>query len=136
MTLHRSDRIAGGLLIVTALVGIAFWDALPAEMAIHFGPGGTPDSYVPKPVGVVLAPMIGVGAIAVARTAIRADPTADPRVGAGAIYFVGGVVSYVHALVLAYNLGHRFSMTAALVPVFLAAAVLVAWAVYRDRIAS
>lgn len=136
MTLHRSDRIAGGLLIVAALVGIAFWDALPAEMAIHFGPGGEPDSYVPRAVGVVLTPVIGLAAITIARISIRADPTADPRIGAGAIYFVAGVVSYAHALVLAYNLGHRFSMTAALVPVFLAAAVLVAWAVYRDRIAS
>ncbi|QSG12061.1 Uncharacterized membrane protein, DUF1648 family [Halapricum desulfuricans] len=136
MVLQRSDLIASAMLVLAALAGVAFWDALPAEMAIHFGPGGDPDSYVSRPVGVVLAPAIGLGAIAIARAAIRADPTSDPRVGSAAIYFVGGVVSYVHGLVLAYNLGHRFSMTAALVPVFVATAVLVAWAVYRDRIAS
>ena len=136
MPLHRSDRIAGGLLVLTALAGFVFWDALPVEMAIHFGPGGEPDSYVSRPVGLVLAPAIGLATIAFVRASIRADPTADTRVGAVAIFFVAGVVSYVHGLTLAYNLGSRFSMTTALVPVFAAAAVLVAWAVYRERISS
>lgn len=135
MALHRSDIVASGLLVAAALVGVAFWESLPAEMAIHFDASGTPDSVVSRPVGVVLAPAIGLAAIAFTRLSIRADPSSDPVIGRAAIYFVGGIVSYVHLLVIAYNLDYRFSMTAALGPVFVAAGVLVVWAIYRDQIA-
>ncbi|MEF8880894.1 MAG: DUF1648 domain-containing protein [Halapricum sp.] len=133
MPVRRSDLVATGLLAATALAGVVLWNDLPAEMAIHFDASGTPDNYVDKPLGVLLAPAIGFGAIWFTRLSARADPSADPRVIAGAVYFVGGLIAYVQALVLAYNLGHRFSMTTALVPVFVASAVLVVWAVYRER---
>lgn len=116
-----------------ALAGFALWGDLPPEMAIHFDASGTPDNYVPKPVALLLTPAIGLGSVAVVRYAVRTDPSADPLVGTGAVYFVGGVVAYVHALVLAYNLGYAFSMWAALVPVFVASAALVVWAVSRER---
>ena len=135
MALHRSDLVASGLLVAAAFVGVVFWESLPAEMAIHFDASGTPDSYVSKPVGVVLAPAIGLASIAFTRVAVRADPSSDPVIENATIYFLGGVVSYVHLLVIAYNLDYRFSMTVALGPVFVAAGVLVVWAIYRDRIA-
>jgi uncharacterized membrane protein len=134
MSFHRSDLVATGLLVASVLAGLVLWNDLPAEMAIHFDAGGTPDNYVSKSLGILLGPAIGLGAIAFTRLSVRADPSADPKVAAGAVYFVGGLVAYVQALVLAYNLGHRFSMTRALVPVFVAAAVLVVWAVYREQL--
>jgi len=135
MSLQRSDLIASGLLVAAALVGVVFWESLPAEMAIHFDAGGTPNSYVSKPVGVMLAPAIGLASIAFTRVAVRVDPASDPVIENAAIYFLGGVVSYVHLLVIAYNLDYQFSMTAAIGPVLVAAAALAAWAIYRDRIA-
>jgi uncharacterized membrane protein len=133
MAVHRSDLVASVLLVGVALVGFALWGDLPPEMAIHFDVSGTPDNYVPKPVALLLTPAIGLSAVAFSRYAIGADPSADPLVGAAAVYFVGGVVAYVHALVLAYNLGYGFSIWVALVPVFVASAGLVVWAVSRER---
>lgn len=124
--------MALGALALAVGAGVALWPRLPAEMAVHFDANGTPDNYASKPVGVLLAPAIGLVAVGVVRYAGRADPTADPRVLAVAVVFVGGLIAYVQGLVLAYNLGHGFSMTVALAPVFVAAAALVGYALYRE----
>lgn len=126
------ELLALGLLALAALAGVVLWPDLPAEMAVHFDATGTPDNYVPKPVGVFLAPAIGLGALGVVRYAARTDPSADPQVLAAAVVFVGGLIAYVQGLVLAYNLGYAFSMPAALAPVFVAAAALVGFAVHRE----
>jgi len=81
MVLRRSDLVASGLLVAAGFVGVVFWESLPAEMAIHFDASGTSDSFVSRPVGVVLAPTIGLAAIAFTRFAIRADPSSDPVIG-------------------------------------------------------
>jgi len=128
-----SDLVAVAVLALAAVAGVAVWPRLPAEVAIHFDAAGTPDRYVSKPVGVFLAPAIGLVGVAIVRFAGRSDPTADRRVLSLAVVFVGGLVAYAQGLVLAFNLGWAFSMTAALVPVFVAAAALVGYALYRDR---
>ena len=136
MPLHFrwSDVVALAALALAVVAGVVLWPRLPAGMAVHFDAGGTPDNYVSKPVGVLLVPAIGLVAVGIVRYAGRADPTVDPRVLAVAIVFVGGVVAYVQGLVLAYNLGHGFSMTTALAPVFVAAAALVGYALYREGV--
>jgi len=126
------DLLGVALVVGAALAGIALWPRLPAEMAVHFGAGGEPDSFVAKPLGVVLAPAIGVVGLAVARLSGRADPTADPRVLGAAVLFVGSVVAYVQGLVLAYNLGYSVPVSFALVPVFAAAGALTLYALRRD----
>jgi hypothetical protein len=98
----------------------------------HFDAGGTPDRYVPKAVGVLLAPLIDLAAVGALRYAERVDPTADRRVLSLAVVFVDGLVAYLQGLVLAFNLGWAFSTTAALVPMFSEAAALVEYALYRD----
>ncbi|QLD89976.1 DUF1648 domain-containing protein [Natronomonas salina] len=129
-----SYLLALAALALAVVAGVALWPRLPAEIAVHFDASGTPDNYVSKPVGVLLAPAIGLVAVGIVRYAERADPTADPRVLAVSVVFVGGLIAYVQGLVLAYNLGNAFSMTTALAPVFVAAAALVGYALYREGV--
>ena len=126
------DRLAAGLLVATALAGVALWPRLPAEMAVHFDAGGEPDTYVSRPVAVVLAPIIGVAGVGITRLAERSDPSSDPRVGRATVPFVGGVVAYAQGLVLAYNLGHAIRLPFALAPVGIASVGLVGYALVRD----
>lgn len=131
-SVRPADLLGVALLAAAALAGVVLWPRLPGEMAIHFDASGTPDNYTSKPLGVVLAPAIGVLAVAAMRGAKRIDPGADERTLSVAVVYVAGVIAYVQGLVLAFNLGHAFSMTAALAPVFVGAAVLVAYALVRD----
>ena len=126
------DRLAAGLLVATALAGVALWPRLPAEMAVHFDAGGEPDTYVSRPVAVVLAPIIGVAGVGITRLAERSDPSSDPRVGRATVLFVGGVVAYAQGLVLAYNLGHAIRLPFTLAPVGIASVGLVGYALVRD----
>ena len=59
----RAMRISAGLVALTALVGVALWPRLPAEMAIHFSASGRPDNYVSRAVGVGLMPVILVATL-------------------------------------------------------------------------
>ncbi|WP_254839379.1 DUF1648 domain-containing protein [Natronomonas marina] len=126
------DVLAAGLLAASALAGLALWPRLPAEMAIHFDSGGDPDDFVARPLGVALAPALGVAGIAIARLSARADPSTDARVLGAAVLFVGAVVAYVQALVLAYNLGYAVPFSLGLTPVLVAAALLTVYALRVD----
>lgn len=126
------DLLAVGLLAGSALAGVVLWPRLPAEMAIHFDAGGEPDTFVARPIAVLLGPAIGVVAVGIVRLSTRLDPTVDPRALAATVAFVGAVVAYVQGLLLAYNLGHGVSIPVALVPVLVAAGALTLYALRRD----
>lgn len=130
---RRVEAVALALIVGAFLAGVAVYGRLPSRMAIHFGASGRPDNYVARPLGVALAPAIGVAALAIARIAPRVDPTgADPRALAASKLFLGGVIAYVQGLVLAWNLGYRLDVALAMAPVLVAAGVLVAYSYYRD----
>ncbi|MDS0240099.1 MULTISPECIES: DUF1648 domain-containing protein [Haloferax] len=101
------------ILALSAVVGVVLLPALPPSVAVHFGTGGEPDSFVAAPLGVFLVPTIGVGALLVTRfagaTAIgdSVPPVFDT--------VLATFLAYVQALVLAYNLGARFDMPVAVV---------------------
>jgi len=52
-----------------AVLAVVVWPRLPAEIAIHFDATSTPDSPVARPVGVLLAPTVGVAAVPLIRRA-------------------------------------------------------------------
>jgi uncharacterized membrane protein len=101
-------------------------------MAIHFGASGTPDNFVDKPLGVLLAPAIGVAALVFVRVAARVDPTADQRVLDVSVLFLGATIAFVQSFVLAWNLGVRVSPAVVVGPVLLGAGVLTVYAFYRE----
>ncbi|MFC7175767.1 DUF1648 domain-containing protein [Halosegnis marinus] len=130
MNVRSSDLAAYVLLALPVLAGLLLWGALPDRMAIHFGTSGAPDNYVARPLGVVLAPGVGLFAVLVTRYApdwLSRTYTA-PQVERATVVFVAGVVAYVQGFVLAWNLGYRADPTLlAVAPVLVAAG---AFAVY------
>lgn len=154
-----------GVLLVAALIAIPLTGSvLPAEVASHFGIGGTPDSFMPRGAYLLLMtglavalPLVIVGSVAwqAQRDPSRLKvPNADhwfaperraqsaallavhmTRIGSVLIVFTG----YVHALVVCANLLHPPHLeTAPLlagVAIFILAILVWVWAL-RARFAT
>ena len=133
LPLNRADAVAYAAIGLAVLGGVVLWPRLPAEMAIHFDASSTPDSFVSKPVGVLLTPTVGVAAILLVRRGgeLGGGPT-HPAVEDATVGFLGVVVAYVHGLVLAWNVGLRFDVTVSVLPVVGLAVALLVYAMYRE----
>lgn len=131
------DLVAYALLAGSVLVGLLLWSSLPDPMAIHFGPGGQPDNFVGKPLGVVLAPAIGLGAILLTRHAPEwaSRQYRTPEMEDLTVVFVDGVVAYLQGFVYAWNLGFRVDPLVVVAPVLLVAAGLAVYAYARPGFA-
>lgn len=132
-SLPRTDAAGIVLAVATALVGVAFWTRLPAEMAIHFDVSGTPDNFVPKVVGVFFLPVLMPALLAFMNVAARLDPPDGYRVFDVTKLWTVAILAYVQGFVVAWNLGHELPMSLVLAPVLGSAAVLVVWSVLAER---
>jgi len=118
----RRQLLAEAVVVaVTALVGLAFLDQLPAEVAIHFGTEGNPDDYAARSVALALVPVLQIGMIALFAALPRLDPLGEnlrrfERAYDAFVLVVLGFLGYVHALVVLWNVGYGFSITPALAP--------------------
>ena len=141
MNARTSDLLAYALLAGSAALGLLVWPALPGSVAIHFGLGGDPDTFVSKPVAVVLTPAIGVLAV-LAVLAVRYTPerfggnTGSPASENTTVLFVAAVVAYVQAFVYVWNLGYQLDPNVVTAPVLTAAGLLVVYAYRRDAAAT
>ncbi|GGK55785.1 DUF1648 domain-containing protein [Haloarcula sebkhae] len=138
MTRRQSHAdIASGVVIgLTALAGLTVWSRLPAEIAIHFSASGTPDTYVSKPVGVVLMPALMFATLLVLKGAFRYDPPDVPQVAATITVATMAFMGAVHGLVLAWNLGYPVPFDLVLIGSLVWAVLIVGYAVtveYADR---
>lgn len=136
MNARSADLTAYTLLAGAVLAGPLLWGQLPERMAIHFGAGGEPDNFVAKPLGVVLAPLVGLGGVLVTRYApdwLRRGYTA-PEVENLAVVFLGAVVAYAQGFVYAWNLGYRLDTAVVAVPVLVAALALVVYSYTRGSV--
>jgi uncharacterized membrane protein len=126
---RRADAVAVGLLAVAAVAGLVLWPSLPDQMAIHWR-GSEPNSYVGKPVGVFGLVALGVAIVAFAR--LGPDSVTSTPGGVGpTVLFVGVVIAWIQAVVLAWNLGYRFDVALAVIPVLVGAGLLVAYTTTR-----
>lgn len=132
---RRSDWLALSLVVATAAVGVALLPRLPAEVAIHFSAGGTPDNFVPRSVAVVMLPLIAVGTIAIVRLAARVDPPNDPRSIDVLIVGVTGLLCAIHLLVLGWNLGYAVPISLVVVGAVLWTSGLAGYVVLRENAA-
>lgn len=115
---RRFDLLAIVPMAVVALAGGLFWSALPAQMAVHWGPSGSPDTFVGKPLAVVGIFAFGVGAIAVTRLA-PGWLTNTPGGQNVSVLIIGVVFAWVQTAVLVWNLGYHFDVALAMVPLIL-----------------
>lgn len=119
--LTRRDLAGGGIVVLTALASVLAAPELPAEMAIHFDAAGDPDGYVDRSVALVAAPLLAAGLVATFAALPRIDPLGENVAEFQGAYDALAVVTvafvgYVHATVLAFNLGVGFDLLAALAP--------------------
>ena len=129
LRVRRADGVALALLAAAALAGLVLWASLPDQMAIHWS-GSDPDSYVSKPVAVFGVPALGVATIAFVHLA--PDSLRNTPGGTGpTVLFLGVVLAWLQGIVYAWNLGYRFDVGLAVVPVLVGAGLLVAYATTR-----
>jgi len=123
---RRADAVALGLVVAAALVGLAFWKDLPARLAIHWG-GSGPDTVVAKPLALLGIPAFGAATVAFVRLAPD-SLTNTPGGETVTVLFLGVVFAWVHGVVVVWNLGYRFDVTLAVLPVLIAGGALVVYA--------
>jgi len=128
---RRVDFLAVGLMAIPAAAAIVVWDSLPAEMAIHWNASGRPDNAVAKPLATLGLPLFGVATVAFVRF-VPDSLTSTPGGEGLSILFLGVVFAWVQTLVLGWNLGYRFNVVLATVPVLMLAAGLVWYALRYD----
>ena len=104
---------AYAVLAVATVAGLLAYPSLPERMAVHFGLGGQPDGYAPRLFGVLVVPVLGLVVLEVMQ---RASTTADP-IPSTFLFALAAFLAYVHGVVLAWNLGYRFNVLYAILPV-------------------
>lgn len=121
MQSRRQLLAEAAVVAATALLGVAFLEQLPAEVAIHFGSEGQPDDFVSRPVALALLPAMQAGMIALFAVLPRLDPLGENVAAFGRAYdafalVLLGYLGYVHALVVLWNVGTQVPVLQALVP--------------------
>lgn len=106
-------RLAVGLVVagVAAAASALALPDLPARTAIHFGPGGSPDSYTSPAFAGAFVPALMLALLALFEGLVRVDPLRENIREFEGVYdaVVVGTLAFlalVHGLVLAYNLGY------------------------------
>jgi uncharacterized membrane protein len=110
----RLEVVSVGLVVLTALLGVALWPSLPPRVAIHFSASGDPGNYVPRLVAIVAMPVIMVLTIAVLNGAARIDPpTSDYSIDV-IICSTMCLLAIVHAFTLGRAVGYRIPIAVVL----------------------
>ena len=128
---RRFDLLAVSLMAIPAVAALLVWDSLPAEMAIHWNASGNPDNAAAKPLATFGLPAFGVATVAFVRL-VPDSATSTPGGETASILFLGVVFVWVETLVLVWNLGYRFNVALATLPVVVLAAGLVWYALRRS----
>lgn len=131
----RFDAVTAGFVFLATAAGLVALPSLPASIAIHFDAGGTPDSFVPRTLGVLLIPLLMVGTFVVLTLARRSDPPADERTFAVVTAATMVFFAAIQGFVLAWNLGYAVPFHLFFAGVVLWCVAVVGYAVRRDRAA-
>lgn len=120
-----SDKISRLILVtiiaLMVVAGIALYPSLPAQMATHWNAAGQVNGYMSKFWGTFLLPLISAGIALLYLALPKIDPRRKNFVEFRQIYnafFIAIMffMAYVYALSLAYNNGHTFDFSRALLP--------------------
>lgn len=100
--------------VAGAAASLMLYDRLPAEMAVHFGSGGSPDNWIGKPWGAFLLPALALLIPCITYLAARLERDENKRRRAEAVNrsimaFVSLLLLAVHVFTLVYNLGYEVS---------------------------
>lgn len=122
MTTRTTILIALFLIAVTTLAGLVLWNQFPEQMASHWNQNDQVDGYMSRFWGVFMMPLFSLGLLLLFLVIPQIDPLkANIAQFRGVfnlfIMFIIGFMLYIHALTLAWNLGHTaFNMSQAMLP--------------------
>ncbi|ELZ28131.1 hypothetical protein C475_04980 [Halosimplex carlsbadense 2-9-1] len=132
LRLDRYDWLSLALIVATLLSGLALWEQLPAEMAVHFSASGEPDNVTSKPVAVVSLPALMLATMLFIEGAGRIDPPEDPSVLGVVTAATMALMAAVQGLLFAWNLGHEVPFGLFMAGVAVWMVVVVGYTVARE----
>jgi hypothetical protein len=114
MRYSRLDALSVALLVGAAVAGVALLPSLPDRMAVRFGTGGAPNEYMAAPLAVALVPVVGLLALGAVRGVL--PPGRDVPAPAWFGVALAAFLTYVHGVVIAWNLGIKLNVTLFVLP--------------------
>ncbi len=114
--------ISIGVLILVAIgSGTLFYDQLPEQMATHFNIAGEADSFTPRPFALFFIPLLITLLSSVLLFLPRIDPFKENVEKFRSHYnlvllAIITFITYIHVLVVVWNMGYEFAMSRAIVP--------------------
>lgn len=122
MSTKTAIIVSALLIIVITLAGLLLWNSFPDQMASHWNEQDQVDGYMSKFWGVFMVPLLMAGLTLLFLAIPHIDPLkkniADFR-GVFNIFIVlfNVFMAFIHALTLAWNLGHTgFRMSIVMLP--------------------
>lgn len=123
MTTKLTSIIVLILIALAVAAGALLWNQLPDPMASHWNANDEVDGYMSKFLGVWMMPLVTLGMLGLFLLVPVIDPLrANIAKFRGVfnlfILLIAAFMLYVHGLTLAWNMGYKFKMSAAMLPFF------------------
>ncbi len=119
--MRKPELLALLIISFSFFISIYFYPQMPKEMAIHWNLNGKPDLYFPKLYGLLLIPFLLLAVLLLFSIIPKIDPLKQ-TIEKFRNYYEGFCILfllflfYVHALIILWNLGARFSFSSMLSP--------------------
>jgi len=126
---RQVDVVAVALMAAGLAFGLAVWPDLPPRLVVHWS-GGGPDTALAKPLALFGIFAIGVASVVLVRV-LPSSMTNTPGGETASVLFLGLVFAWVQGVVVVWNLGHRFNVGLAVVPVLVLLGLLVMYGRFR-----
>ncbi|WP_436907597.1 DUF1648 domain-containing protein [Halosimplex marinum] len=133
LRLDRYDWLSLALVAATLLAGLALWERLPAEMAIHFSASGEPDNFASKPVAILSLPVVMLATMLIIEGAGRVDPPEDPSVLGVVTVATMALMAAAQGYIFAENLGYTVPFGLFMAGIAVWVVVVVGYTVARER---
>lgn len=109
------------VIIISILIGIYYYDVMPAKMASHWNSKGEINGYMPKFWGLFLMPLITIGIYLMFLIIPKIDPLKEniKKFEKYFNWFIALLVLflfYIYLLSIGANLGYKFNMTQMMMP--------------------
>lgn len=119
--MSRTTLLVAVLLVITFLLPAVFFNSLPEKIATHWGLQGNPDAFSEKSIGVFGVPLLSLFIALLFLVIPKIDPKKENFSAFRSEYdllwvLLHAFLLYLLILMIVFNLGTVFSMTAALFP--------------------
>ncbi|MCK4520255.1 SdpI family protein [Candidatus Parcubacteria bacterium] len=119
--MRKTEIIALGIILISFLIGIYFYNRMPDMMASHWNARGEVNDYMSKFWALFLMPLMSLGLFLLFLVVPKIDPLKQ-NIEKFRKYFdtfivlMLGFLFYIYLLTIFWNLGIRFSMIQLMIP--------------------